>query len=131
MGHRVVLLAGVIAGVVANAIALAATSPGVFGLVFVLAGVQTASATISGLNVLLEFAPAAEAQPTYVGLGHTSLAPMAVAAPIGAGAIADAVGFPAVFVIAALGGITATLVLALRVRDPRHVRTMAAAESGA
>jgi MFS family permease len=130
MGHRVVLLAGVIAGVVANAIALAATSPGVFGLVFVLAGVQTASATISGLNVLLEFAPAAEAQPTYVGLGHTSLAPMAVAAPIGAGAIADAVGFPAVFVIAALGGITATLVLALRVRDPRHVRTVAAAESG-
>jgi MFS family permease len=131
MGHRVVLLAGVIAGVVANVIALAATSPGVFGLVFVLAGVQTASATISGLNVLLEFAPAAEAPPTYVGLGHTSLAPMAVAAPIGAGAIADAVGFPAVFVIAALGGITATLVLALRVRDPRHVRTVAAAESGA
>ena len=131
MGHRVVLLAGVIAGVVANAIALSATSPGVFGLVFVLAGVQTASATISGLNVLLEFAPAAEAQPTYVGLGHTSLTPVAVAAPIGAGAIADAAGFPAVFVIAALGGITATLVLALRVRDPRHVRMVAAAESGA
>jgi hypothetical protein len=119
------------AGVVANAIALAATSPGVFGFVFVLAGVQTASATISGLNVLLEFAPATETQPTYVGLGHTSLAPMAVAAPIGAGAIADAAGFPAVFVIAALGGIAATLVLALRVRDPRHARTMAAAESGA
>src|SRR5262245_18200155 len=131
MGHRVVLLAGVIAGIVANAIALAATSPAVFGIVFALAGVQTASATISGLNVLLEFAPATEAQPTYVGLGHTSLAPMAVAAPIGAGAIADAAGFPAVFVIAALGGIAATLVLALRVRDPRHVRAMAAVESGA
>ena len=131
MGHRVVLLAGVIAGVGANAIALAATSPGVFGIVFVLAGVQSASATISGLNVLLEFAPATEAQPTYVGLGHTSLAPVAFAAPIVAGMVADTAGFPLVFVIAALGGVAATLVLALRVRDPRHVRTIAAVESRA
>src|SRR5262249_27943500 len=114
MGHRVVLLTGVIAGVAANAIALAATSPGAFGIVFVLAGVQGASVTISGLNVLLEFAPATEAQPTYVGLGHTSVAPVAFAAPILAGMVADTAGFPLVFVIAALGGVVATLVLALR-----------------
>jgi MFS family permease len=131
MGHRLVLLAGVIAGVGANLIALAATSPGAFGAAFVLAGVQTASATISGLNVLLEFAPATDAQPTYVGLGHTSGAPMAFSAPLIAGLIADAAGFPAVFVITALGGIAATLVLALRVRDPRHVRAIAPAESRA
>jgi len=131
MGHRLVLLAGVIAGVGANVIALAATSPGAFGAAFVLAGVQTASATISGLNVLLEFAPATDAQPTYVGLGHTSGAPMAFSAPLLAGLIADAAGFPAVFVITALGGIAAMLVLALRVRDPRHVRAIAPVESRA
>jgi len=131
MGHRLVLLAGVIAGVGANVIALAATSPGAFGAAFVLAGVQTASATISGLNVLLEFAPATDAQPTYVGLGHTSGAPMAFSAPLLAGLIADAAGFSAVFVMTALGGIAATLVLVLRVRDPRHVRAIAPAESRA
>jgi len=131
MGHRVVLLAGVAASVGANVIALAAASPGAFGLVFVLAGVQTASVTISGLTVLLEFAPASDAQPTYVGLGHTSLAPMAFAAPLAAGLLADAAGFPIVFLIAALGGIAATLVLALRVRDPRHARAIAGVESRA
>jgi MFS family permease len=131
MGHRVVLLAGAAASVAANVVALMAGSPGAFGVVFVLAGVQTASVTISGLTVLLEFAPAAEAQPTYVGLGHTSLAPMAFTAPLAAGLLADAAGFSLVFLIAALGGIAATLVLALRVRDPRHARAMAAVESRA
>jgi MFS family permease len=131
VGHRIVLLAGVAASVAANVIALAATSPSAFGVVFVLAGVQTASVTISGLNVLLEFAPATEAQPTYVGLGHTSLAPTAFVAPLAAGLLADAAGFPVVFLIAALGGAAATLVLALRVRDPRHVRALAAARGRA
>ena len=129
-GHRLVLLAGVAAGVAANAIALAATSPEHFAVAFVLSGVQTASVTISGLNVMLEFAPATEAQPTYVGLGHTSLAPVAFIAPLAAGLLADVAGFAAVFLVAGLGGTAAMLLLALRVRDPRHVRGLAA-ESGA
>ena len=129
-GHRLVLLSGVASGVAANAIALAATSPERFAAVFVLAGVQSASVTISGLNVLLEFAPATEAQPTYVGLGHTSLAPVAFFAPLAAGLLADAAGFAAVFLIAALVGTGAMLLLVLRVRDPRHARALAV-ESGA
>src|SRR5438067_946362 len=87
-GHRLVLLAGVAASVAANATALAATSPQMFGVVFVLTGIQTAAVTISGLNVLLEFAPATEAQPTYVGLGHTSVAPVSFVAPLAAGLLA-------------------------------------------
>ena len=128
-GHRVVLLAGMAASVAANAIALAATSPERFGFAFVLAGVQTASITISGLSVLLEFAPATDAQPTYVGLGHTSLAPVAFAAPLAAGLLADAAGFAAVFSIAGVGGTAALLLLALRVRDPRHARAVAVESS--
>jgi MFS family permease len=123
-GHRVVLLAGVVASVAGNAIALAAASPGVFSVAFVLAGVQSASVTISGLNVLLEFAPAVETQPTYVGLGHTSGAPAAFVAPLIGGVLADAAGFSGAFVFAALGGTAAMLLLALRVRDPRHVRAL-------
>ena len=125
-GHRIVLLAGVAASVVGNVIALAATSPATFGVAFALAGVQTASITVSGLNVLLEFAPVTEAQPTYLGLGNTLLAPIAFVAPLAAGLLADAAGFSAVFAITALGGTAGMLLLALRVRDPRSTRALAA-----
>lgn len=125
-GHRIVLLAGVAASVVGNVIALAATSPATFGVAFALAGVQTASITVSGLNVLLEFAPVTEAQPTYLGLGNTLLAPIAFVAPLAAGLLADAAGFSAVFAITALGGTAGMLLLALRVRDPRATRALAA-----
>ncbi len=125
-GHRVVLLAGVAASVAGNALALGAPSLGVFGLAFVLSGVQNAAVTISGLNVMLEFAPSADAQPTYVGLGHTSLAPIACAAPLAAGLLADAGGFALVFAGSGVVGVVAFALLALRVRDPRHVRAWAA-----
>jgi MFS family permease len=125
-GHVVVVITGVAAAAAANALALGAPSLGVFGFVFVLSGVQQASASVSGLNVLLEFAPAEREGPTYLGLGQTSLAPVAFAAPLVGGLLADVAGFPVVFLIAALGGTTALAMLALRVRDPRRARAVAA-----
>ena len=74
-----------------------------FGLVFVMLGIQIAAMNVSNLNVMLEFAPGPAAQPTYVGLGTTLLAPVAFGAPIAAGLLADARGFVAVFVVAAVG----------------------------
>ncbi|HEV8584894.1 MAG TPA: MFS transporter [Methylomirabilota bacterium] len=126
VGHRVALLAGVAASVAGNVVALAAPSLAAFGAAFVLSGVQSASVTISGLNVMLEFAPSPEAQPTYVGLGHTTLAPVAFAAPLVAGLLADTVGFAVVFSGAALIGALAGVLLSLRVRDPRHARALVA-----
>jgi MFS family permease len=124
VGHVVVVMTGFAAGALAGAVALGAPSLGVFGLVFVLSGVQQASVTVSGLNLLLEFAPAQAEQPTYVGLGQTSLAPVAFAAPLVGGLLADAAGFTTVFLATVLGGAVAVGVLALRVRDPRHVRAL-------
>src|SRR5204862_180739 len=103
------------AAAAANGLALGAPSLGVFGFVFVLSGVQQASINVSGLNVLLEFAPAEREGPTYLGLGQTSLAPVAFMAPLVGGLLADVAGFPVVFLIAALGGTTALAMLALRV----------------
>ena len=125
-GHVVVVITGVAAAAAANALALGAPSLGVFGFVFVLSGVQQASINVSGLNVLLEFAPAEREGPTYLGLGQTSLAPVAFMAPLVGGLLADVAGFPVVFLIAALGGTTALAMLALRVRDPRRTRAVAA-----
>ena len=119
-GHRLVLLIGLAAGAGGSALALAAPSLAAFGVVFVLTGVQGSALTISNLNVLLEFAPSPEERPTYIGLGTTSLAPVAFGAPLVAGLLADAWGFAAVFGVAALSGAVALGLLLVRVRDPRH-----------
>jgi MFS family permease len=90
----------------------------------VLAGFQQAAITVSNLNVLLEFAPAPAEQPTYIGLGTTSMAPVAFATPLAAGLLADTVGFPAVFAVAAAAGLVALGLLVTLVRDPRHLRAL-------
>jgi MFS family permease len=119
-GHLGPLYIGAGALALANVTALAAQSLEVFALVFVLQGVQLAAASISGLNVLLEFAPAPSARPTYVGLGTTLLTPVASGAPLLAGLMANVLGFPAVFAVAALGALAALLLLVGRVHEPRR-----------
>jgi MFS family permease len=119
-GHRLVLLAGAIAGIAGNLLALSASSLGVFAAVFALSGVQIASVSVSGMNVLLEFAPSPDERPTYVGLGSTLLAPFLFAAPLAAGMLADLAGFVWVFAAAGVGGALGAGVLVARVRDPRQ-----------
>ena len=121
-GHRLVLIAGTLAGISTNALALAAPTIALFTGVFALSGIQTAAVSVSGLNVMLEFAPGPEERPTYIGLGTTLMAPVFFAAPLAAGLMADALGFPWVFAVAAAGGLVSLSLLAARVRDPRHER---------
>ncbi|HTO11668.1 MAG TPA: MFS transporter [Candidatus Binatia bacterium] len=120
-GHRLVLLIGMIAAAGATAMALVAPSLGAFGLVFALYGVQIAAVNVSSLNVLLEFAPIAEARPTYVGLATTAMAPVAFAAPLVGGVLADAAGFRVMFVVALAFTLVGLVILATLVRDPRHL----------
>jgi MFS family permease len=119
-GHRLVLLSGAVAGVCGNVLAMSAPSLGVFAAVFALSGIQIASVSVSGMNVLLEFAPSPDERPTYVGLGSTLLAPFLFAAPLAAGMLADAAGFAWVFAAAGVGGALGAAVLIVRVRDPRQ-----------
>jgi MFS family permease len=120
-GHRLVIIAGLAATTAANVVALGAASLRVYEIAFVLAGVQLAAIGISNLNVLLEFAPAAEERPTYIGLGTTSIAPVALGAPLAAGLLVDAAGFAAMFAAAALAGAVGLALLLWTVRDPRRV----------
>ena len=119
-GHRLVIMIGVGATVAANAVALVAPSLPVFSVVFALAGVHVAAINVSSLNVLLEFAPGMDERPTYVGLGTTSMAPVAFGAPLLAGVMVDVLGFEPVFGVAALFGLVGLSLLVTRVRDPRH-----------
>lgn len=121
-GHRFVFVGGMMAGAAGNLLALLAPSVEAFAVVFALAGIQGASVSVSGLNVLLEFAPSAEERPTYVGIGSTLLAPMFFAAPLAAGLLADRLGFAAVFSVAAASWLAGLAILLTRVRDPRMLR---------
>jgi MFS family permease len=121
VGHLRPLVIGAGALGLANLGALAMPSLELFVAVFVLQGVHLAAVNVSGLNVLLEFAPTAAARPTYVGLGTTLLTPVAFGAPLVAGLMADAVGFPAVFLAAAAGSLAGLGLLLARVREPRHL----------
>jgi MFS family permease len=124
-GHRLVIVTGVAATIAANLVAVAAPSVELFAAVFALAGVQLAAVTISGLNAPLEFAPTVGERPTYLGLGNTSFAPAAFAAPLVAGLLADTLGFRAVFTVATLFGVSSLVVLLLRVREPRSAAQLA------
>jgi len=127
-GHRLVIIAGIAAAFTANVTALTAPSLVVFSVVFVLAGIQMAAVALSSHNVMLEFAPTLDEQPTYVGLGATAMAPVAFAAPMLAGLLADTAGFGAVFVTATASAFVALCLLVARVRDPRYVRALATVE---
>ena len=126
VGHRLVLIIGAAAMVGANLLALTAPTLEVFGAVFALVGVNQAAASVSGLSVLLEFAPALDERPTYVGLGNTAMAPLGFAGPLAAGLLVDGVGFAALFGTAGVLGLTAAALLVARVEDPRQARASSA-----
>jgi len=128
-GYRLVVMIGVVATLAGNVVALGAPSLAAFGVVFVLAGLQEAAGRIAYPTVLLEFAPRPEAQPLYIGVGNTAITPIAFAAPLAAGVLADRAGFTAVFATATVASLLALTTLALRVREPRELRALA--ETGA
>jgi len=130
-GHRLALLIGATANVAGCLVALLAGSLGTFAIVFALVGVQQAAINVSALNVLLEFAPTADARPTYVGLGSTLMAPVAFGTPLLGGLMADAFGFPTLFVVALAAGLAGLIVLVTRVHDPRRVMAHAPGEVAA
>jgi MFS family permease len=119
-GHRLVIMAGIAALVLGNLAAFVASSLEVYALVFALTGVNQASANVSNLNVLLEFAPTERERPTYIGLGTTALGPVVFAAPLLGAMLVDALGFPAVFLVASVLAGFGFLLFLVRVRDPRH-----------
>ncbi|MGH7332044.1 MAG: MFS transporter [Candidatus Rokuibacteriota bacterium] len=126
VGHRVVLMSGLLATFAANLVALATESLEIYSLAFALSGVNQAAVSVSGQTILLDFAATAEERPTYVGLGNTALAPVFFGAPLLAGLMADTLGVPSVFVLALGGALLGTGLFAWRVRDPAPPRAIGA-----
>jgi MFS family permease len=80
------------------------------------------------LNMVVEFAAPAE-RVTYLGLHGTLIALPTLLAPLLGGWLVEAGGYPLAFVVAALFGSAAFLLLTWFVRDPRH-RQLAISTAG-
>jgi MFS family permease len=118
-GHRLVLVIAACAATVMNVVALATDGVGPFSTVFALNGLFNAAIQVSALNVLLEFAPTLEQNPTYVGIERTFLAPFGFALPLAGGLLIDAIGYAPVFWLSAAFSVASGAVLLLLVREPR------------
>ncbi len=122
LGHRLLMMVGLIAASLSGLLAWLAPGPAWFYLVFILAGVANVSVWTIGLAMILDFGTPAD-RPAYIGLANTLIAPVTILAPILGGLLAEIYGYPAAFIASAIAGLATAVVIRSLVRDPR--RTLA------
>lgn len=117
-GHKSVLEFCGLCLAMSLAIALVAPSPVWLYPVFALAGVNLAGIILSGLSIIMEFAPP-EDRPTYIGLSSTLMAPVAGLGPVLGGWLAGAFSYPVLFATALTCALLGFVLLHWTVREPR------------
>lgn len=122
IGHKRVLVGGAVCTGLAPLLALLVRDPAWgplgYGGVFLLAGLATSALQLTALTFIIDLAPA-DQRPTYVGLANAAQAPFAIGAPLLGAALADARGYPPLFVLTALLALLGAVLIACAVRDPR------------
>jgi MFS family permease len=124
-GHRLSLIVGSAATALAGITALVAPSRAAFVWVFVFQGINQAAISVSSNNILLDFAPAPESRPTYVGIGNTAGAPAAFLAPLAGGLLVDLAGIRPVFALSTAATGAGLALLTWCVREPRRAGALA------
>jgi MFS family permease len=118
-GHKVVLVGEAVFIALAAGVALLAPSATWLGLTFILMGVGSAAASVSAMNIILEFCRP-EDRPTYIGLTNTLLAPFVAIGPVLGGALATLLGYRPMFAAAIVIALAGGLLMRLWVREPRR-----------
>ncbi len=119
--HRLVYAVGAVMMAASAGIALLAPDINWFYIVFALAGAANATNWATVMAFTLEFGKDAE-KPLYIGLANTLIAPLALAAPLLGGWLADNVGFQATFLVSVVCGLLTAVMLAFVVANPRKLR---------
>lgn len=119
-GHKLNLMISGFAIALAALVAITASDMLDLVFAFVLLGAALASDKISHLNIVLEFA-VPEDQPTFIGLTNTLLAPVTFFAPILGGWVATTFDYNSLFIVTMLCGLVGGGLLALWVKEPRHI----------
>jgi MFS family permease len=127
-GHKLTLELSVLAS--AGSLLLAILAPGPLWIypVFFLRGAMSAGNMMSGSSIVMEFAKP-EDRPTYIGLANTVPGVVAGMAPIFAGWLAGASGYPSMFILATAAALFSFGMLRWSVREPRFYTAYQAGEN--
>jgi MFS family permease len=117
LGHRLLMMVGLIAAALSGLLAWLAPGPAWFYPVFILAGVANVSVWTIGLAMILDFGTPVD-RPAYIGLANTLIAPVTILAPILGGLLAEIYGYPAAFIASAIAGLATAFIILTLVRDP-------------
>ncbi len=116
-GHKLSLEAAALAAAASFAAVLLAPSPGWFHGAFLLAGLHVGAINVSGMLVVLEFAPK-DKIPTYTGLTNTAIGLLSLVSPL-LGAFLFSRSDRALFGITVAVNIAALVLMRFWVREPR------------
>ncbi len=117
--HRVMFALCVLLAGGSAAVAMLAPSLGWFYLVFALAGLSSAGFWTTVMAMTVEFG-AEEDRPYYIGLANTLTAPATIAAPLLGGWLADSVGYPVTFAVAAVSGLITVALTRFMRQQPKQ-----------
>jgi MFS family permease len=117
-GHKLPLELAATASLVAYLTAWLMPSAGWYYAVFFLIGAGLGAINVSGILIVMEFAPSAQ-RPTYMGLANTISGLATMAGPLLATWLTG-IGFPVLFVLTAALNLAALVTLRWGVQEPRH-----------
>ena len=110
-----VLVIGSAASILSAVLALVIKQPDLFAIVFILMGIGNTAFWTIGITMSLEFG-SEEQRPTYVGMANTLISPSTILAPLLGGFLADSFGYPVTFLISAIFGSIAIVIMVILVK---------------
>ncbi len=116
-GHKLSLEMGALASLLAFGLAWLAPVAGWIYLVFGLLGLATGAFIVSGILVVLEFAPP-DRRPTYTGLTNTVLGLVSIVGPL-LGAWLATISYDWLFIVSAAFNLISLLAMHWWVKEPR------------
>lgn len=119
VGHKKMLVVGMVSVALSSLLAWAAPALEWFYLVFIISALANVAYWTIGMVLVVEFGSEAE-RPMYIGMSNTLVAPFTIIAPILGGWIADSLGYQTTFLLSAIGGVIVTLMMIFLVKDPRQ-----------
>lgn len=118
-GHKIVIEISLLLSSLSMGIALIASTPEVFYLVFALQGVYYSAWVLSGINIVFEFCEA-EVRPIYIGLSNTVIGVFSALAPLLGGLLVEWLNYSWLFSTALVISLIGVLALRFWVVEPRN-----------
>jgi MFS family permease len=118
-GHKLSLEVSAGLAVVAYVLAWLAPTPGWYYAVFLLLGMNLGATIVSGILIVMEFAPP-EKRPTYAGLTNTTVGIVSSLAPL-LGAFLAGVSYGLLFALGGVVYLVCLLLLRFWVNEPRRM----------